>query len=131
MNEFSECGLIQLYAKSSDIQRDSETKSLLQNEQINGNNFILDRDQQDHDHQRPSTPTHNYRLINAQRTTTIHEIIKIMDQHVVLDHGQQPINAVNNEESEHGIIRRFSHDDAVIPDDVFRSPFSEYSSSEG
>ena len=100
------------------------------NEQNNENVFILDRDQPQQPRKRPSTPPPNYQLINPVRDPIIYEIIKTEDQHVVLVDESEPTNAINNK-NKRGVIRRFTTDNPVISDDVFKSPISDCSKSEG
>ena len=101
------------------------------NDQTKEDVFILDRDQQQQPRQRPNTPPPNYRLINPVRRPTIYEIIKSEDQHIVLVHDNQTPQTINDE-AENRVIRRFTTENPVIPDDVFMSPISETdSSSEG
>ena len=102
------------------------------NDQTNEDVFILDRDQQQRQsRQRPNTPPPNYRLINTVRRPITYEIIKTEDQHIVLVHDNQTPQTINNED-ENRVIRRFTTENPVIPDDVFMSPLSETdSSSEG
>ena len=95
-------------------------------EQTNEDTFILDRDQPEQRRQSPSTPLRNYsKLKQSRTTTTIYEIIKTLDQQVVLVHEQQP-NTIITE----GTVRITKHN-SVIPDDGFLNHISEYSSSEG
>ena len=89
--------------------------------QINENVFILDRDEQQQPNQRPGTPPPNYQLINPARCPTIYEIIKTEDQHIVLVHDSQ-LPQMINEEAENKVIRRFTTENPVIPDDAFISP---------
>ena len=100
------------------------------NEQTNEDVFIIDRAQPQQPRQRPSTPPPNYQLNNPVRNPFIYEIIKTEDQHVVLVHEREPKNAINNE-NERRVIGRFTTDNTGIPDDVFVSPISDCSSSEG
>ena len=88
--------------------------------QINENVFILDRDEQQQPNQRPGTPPPNYQLINPARCPTIYEIIKTEDQHIVLVHDSQ-LPQMINEEAENKVIRRFTTENPVIPDDAFIS----------
>ena len=101
------------------------------NDQTNENVFILDRDQPAQPTQRPITPTPNYNIIIPLRTTITYEIVKTADLHVVRVHEQPPIDTTNVENEQGTIIGRFTQDNPVIPDDVFLSPISSYSSSEG
>ena len=119
------------------------------NDQTNEDVFLLDRDQPAQLRQRPGTPPPNYNLINTTQHTITYEIIKTEDIHVVLVHEQPLVNAINVE-NEQGVLRRFTTDNPVIPDDefvspirqfnpadryspnsTFSSPMSSYSSSEG
>ena len=119
------------------------------NDQTDEDVFSLDRDQPAPPRQRPSTPPPNYGIIIPPRPNITYEIIKTKDQHVVLVH-EEPHNDTTNKESESGVIRRFTQDNPVIPDDAlispvrqfnqenpanpedgFHSPISFYSSSEG
>ena len=119
------------------------------NDQTNEDVFLLDRDQPAQLGQRPGTPPPNYNLINTAQHTITYEIIKTEDIHVVLVHEQPLVNAITVE-NEQGVIRRFTTDNPVIPDDEFvspirrfnpadryspnstvSSPMSSYSSSEG
>ena len=70
----------------------------------------------------------SYRLINPTRRPTIYEIIKTEDQHIVLVHDNQTPQTVNDE-ADNRVIRRFTTENPVIPDDVFMSPISETDSS--
>ena len=49
----------------------------------------------------------------------------MQDQHVVLGH-EEPPNDTTNGENENGIIRRFTQDNQVIPDDTFISPVRQF-----
>ena len=119
------------------------------NDQTNEDVFLLDRDQPAQLGQRPGTPPPNYNLINTAQHTITYEIIKTEDIHVVLVHEQPLVNAINVE-NEQGVIRKFTKENPVIPDDEFvspirrfnpadryspnstvSSPMSSYSSSEG
>ena len=90
-------------------------------DQTNEDVFILDRDQQAQPRQRPNTSPPNYNIINPMQLTIIYEIIKTEDLHVFLVHEQPLVNAINAE-NEQGVIRRFTTDNPVIPDDKFLSP---------
>ena len=79
--------------------------------------------------ERQSTPPPNHLLLNQPRAAITYEIVKTQDQHVILVHEQPPIYTTNVE-NERGIIRRFSQDYPVIPDDIFLSPITSYSSAE-
>ena len=100
------------------------------NEQTNEDIFILDLDQLNRSSERPSTPPPNDLLINQPRTAINYDIVKTANQHVVLVHKQQPIDTTNVEDDQ-GTTRRITRDNPVIPDDVFLSHISSYSSSEG
>ena len=95
------------------------------NDQTNEDVFLLDRDQPAQLGQRPGTPPPNYNLINTAQHTITYEIIKTEDIHVVLVHEQPLVNAINVE-NEHGVIRRFTTDNPVIPDDEFVSPIRRF-----
>ena len=96
------------------------------NDQTNADILILDRDQTLITEQRPSNGTLNYLLLRQQRTTTTYEIVKMQDQHVVLVH-EEPPNDTTNVENENGIIRRFTEDNPVIPEDLLTSPVRHFS----
>ena len=95
------------------------------NDQTNEDVFLLDRDQPAQPRQRPGTPPPNYNLINTAQHTITYEIIKTKDIHVVLVHEQPLLNAINVE-NEQGVIRRFTTDNPVIPDDEFVSPIRRF-----
>ena len=57
--------------------------------------------------------------------TITYEINKTEDLHVVLVHEQPLVNAINAE-NEPGVIRRFTTDNPVIPDDEFVSPIRRF-----
>ena len=120
------------------------------NDQTNEDIFILDCDQTNHSDERQSTPPPNHLLLNQPRAAMderqsipppnhlllnqpraaiTYEIVNTQDQHVVLVREQSPIDTTNVE-NERGIKRRFSQDNPVIPDDIFLSPISSYSSAE-
>ena len=100
------------------------------NDQTNEDIFNLDRDQTNHSDERPSTPPPNHQVLYQLRAAITYEIIKTQDQHVVLVHEQPPVDTTNVE-NEQGIKRRFAQDNPVIPDDIFLSPISAYSCSNG
>ena len=104
--------------------------SSIQNELTNEDIFILDRDQSDQQRQRPNTSLPNCNVINPPRTTTTYEITRTADLHVVLVHEQQPITIINKENN-HDVIRRFTHDNMVKPEDVFLSTIDSSSGSKG
>ena len=95
------------------------------NDQTNEVVFILDRDQPAQPRQRPSTPPPNYNIINPTQPTITYEIIKTEDLHVVLVH-EQPLVSAINAENEQGVIRSFTTDNPVIPDDEFVSPVRRF-----
>ena len=82
--------------------------------------FILKRDQQQQPERRAGTPPPDYNLI-----TITYEIIKTQDYHVVLVHEEAPA-VTTNTESETGVIRRFTQDNPVIPEDTFVSPVRQF-----
>ena len=98
-------------------------------DQTNEDVFILERDQSVQPRQRPNTPPPNYNIINTTQLTITYEIIKTEDLHVVLVHEQQLENAINAE-SEQGVIRRFTTDNPVIPDDEFVSPIRRFNQTD-
>ena len=69
---------------------------------------------------RPNTPPSNYNIINPTQLTITYERFKTEDLYVVLVHEQLLENAINAE-NEQGVIRRFTTDNPVIPDDEFVS----------
>ena len=87
--------------------------------------FILERDQQQQPEQRASTPPPDYNLITARQISITYEIIKTQDYHVVLVHEETPADTTNTE-SETGVIRRFTQDNPVIPEDTFVSPVRQF-----
>ena len=91
------------------------------NDQTNDDVFVLDRDMPAQLSQRPSTPPPNYNIITSPRINITYEIIKTQDQHVVLVHEEPPTDTTNAK-NENGVIRRFTQDNPVIPDDAFMSP---------
>ena len=95
------------------------------NDQTNADIFILDRDQPAQSSQRPSTPQPNYNISIPPRINITYEIIKMQDQHVVLCHEEQPTDTTNAE-NENGVIRRFTQDNPVIPEDAFISPVRQF-----
>ena len=98
----------------------------ISNNQADEDVFILERDQQPTPtEQRPSTPPPNYRIINPTQPAIVYEIVKTEDLHVVLVHEQPLVNALNVE-NEQGVIRRFTTDNLVIPDDEFMSPIRRF-----
>ena len=98
----------------------------ISNNQADEDVFILERDQQPTPkEQRPSTPPPNYRIINPTQPAIVYEIVKTEDIHVVLVHEQPIANAINVE-NEQGIIRRFTTENPVIPDDEFMSPIRRF-----
>ena len=99
------------------------------NDHTNEDILILDRDQTNHSDEKPSTPPPNHLTLNQLGAAITYEIVKTQDQHVVQVHEQPPIDTTNVE-NEQGIIRRLTQDNPVIPDDIFFSPISSYSSSE-
>ena len=98
-------------------------------DQTNEDVFILDRDQPAQPRQRPNTPPPNYNIINPMQLTITYEILKTEDLHVVLVH-EQPLENVINAENEQGVIRRFTTDNPVIPDDEFVSPIRRFNQAD-
>ena len=95
------------------------------NDQTNEDVFILDRDQLLQPRQRPSTPPPNHRIINPTQPIITYEIVRTEDLHVVLVHEQPLVDAINAE-NEQGVIRRFTTNNPVIPDDEFVSPVRRF-----
>ena len=87
--------------------------------------FILERDQQLQSEQRAGTPPPDYNLITTRQINLTYEIIKTQDYHVVLVHEETPADTTNTE-SETGVIRRFTQDNPVIPEDTFVSPVRQF-----
>ena len=98
-------------------------------DQTNEDVFILERDQPAQPRQRPNTPPPNYIFINPTQLTITYEIIKTEDLHVVLVH-EQPLENAINAENERGVIRRFTTDNPVIPDDEFVSPIRRFNQAD-
>ena len=98
-------------------------------DQTNEDVFILDRDQPAQPRQRPNTPSSNYNIINPRQLTITYEIIKTEELHVVLVHEQSLVNTINAE-NEQGVIRRFTTDNPVIPDDEFMSPIRRFNQAD-
>ena len=61
--------------------------------------------------------------------TITYQIIKTEDLHVVLVHEQPLVNAINAG-NEQRVIRRFTTDNSVIPDDEFVSPIRRFNQAD-
>ena len=94
----------------------------ISNNQTDEDGFILERDQQQQQQaQMPGTLLPNCNIIIPQQINITYEIIKSQDYHVVLVHEETPTDTTNTE-SETGLMRRFTQDNPVIPDEIFMSP---------
>ena len=87
--------------------------------------FILERDQQQQPEQRAGTPPPDYNLITTRQINITYEIIETQDYHVVLVH-EETLADTTNTENETGVIRRFTQDNPVIPEDTFVSPVRQF-----
>ena len=94
-------------------------------DETNEDVFFLERDQPVPPRQGPNTPPPSYNIINPTQLTITYEIIETEDLHVVLVH-EQPFENAINAENEQGVIRRFTTDNPVIPDDEFVNPIRRF-----
>ena len=100
-------------------------KNTIMNDQTNDDVFILDQDMPAQPSQKPNTPPPSYNIIIPSRINITYAIIKTQDQHVVLVHEEPPTDTTNVE-NENGVIRRFTQDNPVIPDDAFISTVRQF-----
>ena len=97
----------------------------ISNNQDDEDVFILNRDQPAQSNQRADTPPPDYNLLTTRQINITYEIVKTQDYHVVLVHEQTPADTTNKE-GETGVIRRFTRDNPVIPEDTFVSPVRQF-----